>query len=232
MNRFLRFLLPVFTLAVLFSMSAPETRAQDVIRQILNRMDTNNKSLKSLKSKIQMARWDSVIDETESKEGELNYLPGRTESQIFVRINWSKPHREELVVANGEYVLHRPAIKQAIVGKVDSVKSKNSKAGGVLAFMSMTKAQLNANYTVDYKGEETVKSGVKTFHLVLTPKTATSYKSADLWVDANGMPVQARIVEKNNDTTTILLSDVQRNATVKGSEFKISPPKGTAIVKG
>jgi outer membrane lipoprotein-sorting protein len=51
-------------------------------------------------------------------------------------------------------------------------------------------------------------------------------------VDANGMPVQAKVVEKNNDTTTILLSDVKRNATVKASVFKIEPPKDVKIIQG
>ncbi len=232
MHKYLRFILPTIAIVFLFSAAAAEISAQDIIRQVLNRMDTNNKSLKSLKSKIQMAKLDSTLGETDLKEGELNYLPGTSEKQIYVRINWVKPLDEQLAVANGEYVLYTPRRKQAIVGKVDSVKGKNSKAGGVLAFMSMSKAQLSENYEVKYVAEETVKSGVNTFHLLLTPKKPTSYKTADLWVDANGMPVQARIVERNNDTTTILLSDIQRNATVKASVFKISPPKGTAIVRG
>jgi outer membrane lipoprotein-sorting protein len=98
--------------------------------------------------------------------------------------------------------------------------------------MSMSRAQLAANYDVRYAGEETVKSGVKTWHLVLTPKTPTSYKSADLWVDKDGMPVQATIVEKNNDSTTILLSAIVPNSTLNASVFTISPPKGTSIVQG
>ena len=195
-------------------------------------MDDNNKSLVSLKSDIKMAKHDSVLKETDILEGSLSYKPGKSESAIFVRIDWVKPAEESLAVANGQYVLYRPRTKQAIVGKVDGVKSKNSKAGGALAFMSMSKAQLTANYDVKYAGDETVNNGANTFHLVLTPKTATSYQTADLWVDGNGMPVQVRIVEKNNDTTTVMLSNVQRNATVNGSVFKISPPKGTAIVQG
>lgn len=231
MNKFMRFILPAIAVLFLFNIGATEASAQR-IREILNRMDTNNKSLKSLISNIQMAKVDTTLGETDLKEGELSYLPGRTEKQIYVRIKWTKPLEEHLAVANGEYVLYTPRRNQAIVGKVDSVKGKNSKAGGVLAFMSMTKAQLAENYEVKDMGDETVKGGVNAFHLLLTPKKATSYKAADLWIDANGMPVQARIVENNNDTTTILLSNIRRNVTVKANVFKISPPKGTAIVQG
>jgi len=216
----------------MFSAGAGAVSGQDVLRKILKRMDDNNKSLTSLKADIKMNKFNSQLGENDLTEGNMNYVPGRTEKQIYVRIDWTRPVVEHLVIANGQYVLFRPKAKQAIVGKVDSVKGNGGKAGGALAFMTMSKEQLSQNYTVKYIADETVNGGVQTFHLELTPKAATSYKSADLWVDANGMPVQARIVEKNNDTTTILLSNIQKNATIKASEFKISPPKGTNIVRG
>ncbi|HEX6126808.1 MAG TPA: outer-membrane lipoprotein carrier protein LolA [Pyrinomonadaceae bacterium] len=234
MNKYFRFILPAIAILFLFSASAANASGQDILRQILKRMDENNKSLTSVKGNIKMNKFNAQLGENDLTEGDISYLPGRTEKQLFVRIDWRKPVVEHLAIANGEYVLYRPRTKQAIVGKVDGVKG-NQKTGGALAFMSMTKAQLSENYTVRYVGDETVTGGakpVKAFHLELTPKKPTSYKSADLWVDTDGMPVQAKIVEKNNDATTVLLFNVQRNATVKASLFKISPPKGTAIVQG
>lgn len=230
MNKYLRFLLPSIAVLFLFNATAVDTQAQ-ILREILNRMDTNNRSLKSLKASVKMNKLDSVLGENDLYEGSLSYIPGRSQNQIFVRIDWAKPRVEHLAVANGSYVIYRPGSKWAATGKVDSVKG-GGKAGGVLAFMSMSKAQLAANYSVEYAGEETVKNGTKAWHLVLTPKQATSYKSAELWVDSNGMPVQAKIIEKNNDTTTLLLSDIQRNATVSASVFKLKPPAGTEIVRG
>jgi outer membrane lipoprotein-sorting protein len=230
MNKYFRFILPAIAIIFLFNAAAGVASAQDVLRQILKRMDDNNKSLTSLKGNIKMEKRDSVLGETDLSEGSLSYLPGRSQKQVYMRIDWAKPRVEQLAIANGQYVLYRPSLKQAIVGNVDS--AKGPKAGGALAFMSMSKAQLSENYSVKYIGDETVAGGTNTFHLQLTPKTSMSYKSADLWVDANGMPVQAKVVERNNDTTTILLSNIQRNATVKASYFKISPPKGTAIVQG
>ena len=231
MNKYFRVVLPAIAILFLFNALSADASAQGVLPEILKRMDNNNKSLTSLKSNIKMAKFNAQLGENDLTEGELNYLPGKSEKDIYVRIDWSKPLVEHLAIANGQYVLYRPRTKQAIVGKVDSAKG-NSKSGGALAFMTMSRAQLKENYDVKFAGEETVNSGVNTFHLVLTPKKPNSYKSADLWVDVNGMPVQAKIIEKNNDSTTVLLSNIQRNATVKASVFKISPPKGTAIVQG
>jgi outer membrane lipoprotein-sorting protein len=98
--------------------------------------------------------------------------------------------------------------------------------------MNMSKAQLQANYTVKYLGQANVAGGIPTWHLELVPKTAQKYKSAELWVDGNGMPIQAKVVENNNDTTTVLLSNLQKNVTLNASIFKIDLPKGTKIVKG
>lgn len=230
MNKYLKYILPAIAI-VFFMSAAASTASAQILREILNRMDSNNKSLTSLKSSIKMNKANAQLGENDISEGSLSYLPGKTQNQIYVRIDWAKPLVEHLAIANGRYVLFSPRKKQVIEGKVDSVKS-GPKAGGALAFMTMSRAQLSANYDVKYAGEESVSSGVKTFHLVLTPKAAASYKSADLWVDSNGMPVQAKIVEKNNDSTTILLTNIQRNATVKARDFKINPPKGTAVVQG
>lgn len=230
MHKFLRYILPAIAVMFVFNAAATETPAQ-ILREILKRMDNHNRSLTSLKGNIKMNKFNAQLGENDLNEGDLNYLPGKTKRQVYVRIDWTKPVVEHLAVANGEYVLYRPRTKQAIVGKVDSAKG-SAKTGGALAFMTMSKAELSANYDVQYKGEETVNSGVNTWHLVLTPKTATSYKSADLWVDANGMPVQAKIVEKNNDTTTILLYNIKKNETLKASLFKIKPPSDVKIVQG
>jgi outer membrane lipoprotein-sorting protein len=232
MNRYFRFLLPAIAFIFLFNASSSAVSAQNVLREILQRMDNNNRSLVSLKSSIKMNKVNSQLGENDLTEGSLSYLPGKSEKQIYVRIDWTKPVEEYLSIANGKYVLFRPKAKQAIRGTVDSAKG-NSKSGGALAFMTMSKAQLSANYAVAYAGEETVSGGGKTWHLVLTPKTTTSYKSADLWVDTNGMPVQAKIVERNNDTTTVLLSNIQKNVTIKGNVFDLSPMlKGVKVIDG
>ena len=230
MTKYMRYILPAIALAILFTASAGEASAQDILRQILKRMDDNNKSLVSLKGAIKMAKTDATLGETDTTEGELSYLPGKSSTQIYLRIDWTKPV-EHLAIANGQYILYRPGANRAITGKVDSTKA-NTKAGGALSFMTMSKAELSANYDVEYKGEETVGGGTNTWHLLLKPKKQTSYKSADLWVDANGMPVQAKVVEKNNDSTTIQLSKIQKNATIKANDFRITPAKGTEMVKG
>jgi outer membrane lipoprotein-sorting protein len=97
--------------------------------------------------------------------------------------------------------------------------------------MSMSKAQLKQNYSMKYLGEATLTNGTKTWHLELTPNARTSYKSAEVWVDGNGMPVKSKVTEHNNDSTTVLLSNLQKNVKIDTSAFKVDLPKGTKIIK-
>ncbi|MBL8123205.1 MAG: outer membrane lipoprotein carrier protein LolA [Pyrinomonadaceae bacterium] len=224
------FLMALFAVVVGFA-AASQASAQGILSDILKRMDTNNKGLKSLRSNIKMSKHNAQLDEYDLYEGTVQYLPAPAKEKIRVRIDWTKPVEEQLAVGGGKYILYRPRLKQAIVGNVDSAKG-NAEAGGALAFMSMSREQLKANYDVAYIGEETVNGSVRTWHIKLTPKSATSYKGADLWVDVNGMPVQAKVIEKNNDSTTIQLTAIDRNATVKADDFVIKPPKDTKIIQG
>jgi outer membrane lipoprotein-sorting protein len=50
-------------------------------------------------------------------------------------------------------------------------------------------------------------------------------------VDGNGMPIQAKVTENNNDTTTVLLTKLQKNVTVNGKDFEVSLPKDVKVVK-
>jgi len=45
------------------------------------------------------------------------------------------------------------------------------------------------------------------------------------------MPVQSKVIEKNNDTTTVLLTNLQKNVRVDKSEFQIKLPDGTKVIK-
>ena len=66
----------------------------------------------------------------------------------------------------------------------------------------------------------------------MTPKSTANFKMAELWVDGNGMPIQAKVVEANNDTTTVLLSDIKKNTTINLADFQQKFTKNTKIVKG
>ena len=203
-----------------------ESHAQ--LNQILKRMDAHKKALSSLKANIQMAKTDVLLDETDVTSGTVKYVP-RKGRDAYVRIDWTNPVNESLAVANGQYVLYVPRRKEAFVGKT-SEAGKGSSQNNLLRFMYMSKAELKRNFRMQYLGVEEVKSN-KMWHLRLFPKTKASFKIADLWVDKDGMPRQVKITEKNDDTSVILLSNIDKNKSIKAKDFKVSLPKGTKIIR-
>lgn len=214
----------------LFSIFAVnETKAQNILPEILKRMDEHQKALKSLKANVVMDKYNPQIDTHDVYEGVSQYVAvsGR---DARVRIDWNKPAKETLAYADGQYILYRPRTGDALTGTRQK-STGSSSASNAFSFMNMSKDQLRANYSVKYLGKETVSGGADTWHLELTPKTAQSYKLVELWVDGNGMPLQIKVVENNNDTTTILLSNLQKNVTIDGKQFKLDLPKGTKITK-
>lgn len=229
MKNYLR--LSLLTTALIFTFSI-FTNAQTNINEILKRMDEHQKALSSLKASVMMDKYNAQLDEHDISEGNAMYVKIK-ERDANVRIDWTKPQQESLSVVNKQYVLYRPRLNQAIVGNVDDAQKKNTQAVPTFDFMKMSKDQLRANYSVKYLGEEQVKGGIPTWHLELTPKTGKSYKTVDVWVDGNGMVLQTKVNENNGDSTTLNLSNLQKNVTINvKNEIVIKLPPGTPIVKG
>ncbi len=232
MSRFLKTGLFVIGLGILIlNASVTTVKAQGPLTEILRRMDNNNKYLQSLTANVTMVKLNSQLNEQDTTTGTTSYLPKTAGHVMYVRIDWVKPVEEKVAVIGDDYELWRPRLNQVIVGKAKQA-ANGAAAGNALGFMNMSKAQLNANYEVVYLGDELVSGGITTFHLQLTPKAATSYKSAELWVDGDGMPRQAKIIERNNDTTTVLLSNIKKNVTLQASLFKLEyDPKKVKKIK-
>ena len=200
-----------------------------ILRELLNRMDTHNQRLTTLRAKLTEVKTNAQLGTTDTRTGTVIYgkRPGK---DALARIDWDKP-QESISVVDGKYTLYQAHLKQALTGSTKDV-AKGPRGDSALAFMNMSKEQLQANYTVVLLGENvTLSSGVKTWHLGMTPKTKTKYKSAELWVDADGMPHQTKIIENNDDTATYLLTSIEKNPALKTSNFQITLPSGTKVQK-
>ena len=217
--------------SIISSPTGANGQSAGLVSSVLNRMERNRQSLKSLKASLSMEKYNAQLRDRDNYSGWVLYVPG-SGRDASVRIEWQKPRHEILTVAKGQYTLFRPSLGQAIVGKSGSVKGKAG-ASGVLDMMYMSKQQLEAKFQpVQDVREETLWGGVSTIHLTLVPKGNASFKYAEIWVDSAGMPVQTKIVEKNDDATTMRLSGVERNLRISSDEFNLKLDSRVKIVKG
>jgi outer membrane lipoprotein-sorting protein len=227
-------MLVLATMAVVPSNASTPAPAQGagLVSSILNNMERNRKELKSLRAGVWMQKYNAQIKETDSYLGEAHYIPGAGRSNVSLRVDWAKPRAEVLTVADGQYTLFRPYMNTAYKGSSASA-SKNNKVTNVLGFgLNVSKAELNAKFhPVELLGEGSL-DGPHVWWLKLVPKGAASYKHIELWVDDQGMPRQVRVVEKNNDMTTVRLVNPQKNAPIDSAVFDLKLGSDVKIVKG
>lgn len=234
MKRFSPILLAIIVLAAtLVGGSTNEAHGQTagLVSSVLSRMENNRKSLMSLRAGLSMEKYNAQLRDAEHYDGVVLYVPG-SGREASVRIEWRSPQHEILAVSNGKYTLFRPRLKQAMIGKSGSVRGKAG-AGGILELMYMTRQQLEARFQpVQDVREEKLWGGVSTIHLTLVPKGNASFKYAEIWVDSFGMPVQTKIVEKNDDATTMRLRNLEKNIKIASNEFSIKLDPDVKVVKG
>lgn len=229
MKNILRFGFTAIAVLVLFNTVAViETKAQ-IVNDILKRMDTHYKTLKSLKANVAREKYNSQLEETDKQQGTITLLPGKGRNVAF-RLDWTTKPQEIISVVNGKYVAYKESTKILYTGNSES-KKLNEKGGSVLKIFSMSKDEIKAAYDVNYVGQENISGNISTWHLKLVPKTQMSYKFSEIWVDGNGMPLMGKITMPNDDTDTILISGLKKNEKIDPKIFKVDYPPGTKIEK-
>ena len=232
MRRFATLGLALAILVAAVAVSSPtkvDAQSAGLVSALINRMERNRRELKSLRAGINMEKYDARIRDTDKRGGVVLYVPGQGRS-AYVRVDWQYPAKETLAVADGQYTLFRPRLNMAYKGAAGSSRAK---AGGVFDFLNMSGQQIRTRFEpLQDIYEETLWGGVSTTHIKLVPKGGASYKYAEVWIDGGGMPVQTKVVEKNDDATTVRLTDMQKNAGISLDQFKLQLDGSVKIIKG
>ena len=221
----------IFSALIMVSPATTHGQGAGLVSSVLSRMEKNRQTMKSLRAGISMVKYNSQLGVEDKYHGVVIYLPGAGR-QASVRIDWSHPRREVLSVNNNKYTIFRPALNVAYTGDSRRMGGKDSKASGLFDMLNMSRQQLEARFQpVKDVREETLWGGVGTIHLTLVPKGNAGYKYAEVWIDSAGMPVQAKIVEKNDDSTTMRLTGLEKNQKVSPSDFDVKLDSNVKIVK-
>jgi len=129
--------------SIISSPGAANGQSAGLVSSVLNRMERNRQSLKSLKASLSMEKYNSQLRDKDQYIGSVMYMPANGRN-AYVRIEWQKPRREILAVANGQYTLFRPSLNQAMRGKTGSIKGSQG-AGSVLDMIQNAAAIIHLN---------------------------------------------------------------------------------------
>lgn len=234
MKKMLRLGLTAIALVLFFNAFATtETKAQH-LNEILKRMENYRVNLTSLESNLTMIKYDPVIRKADTTTGSLKYAAVRDKKgrdvDAAIRIDWEKPE-ETLSVVKGIYILYRPRLNVYYTGKANS-KNASDKGGDALKFLNMSRKELIANYSAQYLGEERLDDNTAVLHLKLTPKAASKYTHADVWVDGNGRILQFKITMKSGDYTAFRLSNLKQNPPLSKEAFVVKIPSNAKKIDG
>lgn len=229
-----RFVPLTFAVALILSaivLSSPTTangQSAGLVSSVLNRLEKNRANLKSLRAGINMEKYNAQIGSSDRLSGVVLYIPGAGRN-ASVRLEWQKPAHEILSVQDGKYILFKPRLLTAYTGS----SSKAPKGpNGIMDMMYMSRQQLETKFQpLQDVREETLWGGVSTIHLTLVPKGNAGYKYAEIWIDSSGMPVQSKIVEKNDDVTTMRLVSIEKNAKISNDDIKLKLDSNVKIIK-
>lgn len=199
--------------------AAPPAAGPPVISNILKRMETHQLALKTLQSDIKISSFDAALNKSVDRRGKLIYQPIKTNPSI--RVDLEEPD-ESISLVNGNYSIYFPELKQYRNGKPRDVRMVRG-----LAFLNTPAVDLKSSYNVDYIGAEDVVPGIRTWHLELKPKNAGEFKSVHLWVNADGMPIQLKFVEQDDDFMILLITNPVKNFILKPEVFQIEIPENT-----
>ena len=140
-------LVVTFILSALVIVSPTTTNGQGagLVSSVLNRMEKNRQSLKSLRAGISVVKYNSQLGVEDKYNGVVIYLPGAGR-QGSVRIDWTSPRRETLAVNNNKYTIFRPTLNVAYTGDARKMPGDQGKASGLLDMMNMSRGQLEARF--------------------------------------------------------------------------------------
>lgn len=219
-------------LAIIISAAPQQTahaQGAGLVSSIIKKMDANRRTLSGLRAEVKMEKFNAQFKDSEYSTGAMIYMSDKGKG-ANVRIDFTKPQQEILSVVEGKYVLYRPRLNMAYVGRADN---KNDKAAGALGFsLGMSGQQMRSRFQEpELLGDGDLDGGVHVYHMRLVPKGGARFKYAEIWVDDSGMPVQTKWVEASGDSTTIRLYNVQRNAKLSTDSFRFTLPDGVKRVE-
>jgi outer membrane lipoprotein carrier protein len=89
----------------------------------------------------------------------------------------------------------------------------------------------SSKYNARGNGQESIE-GSQAHRVVLVPKAPTSYREAELWIDArSNLLKRVELREDNGVVRRISLTNVALNATPPSGAFSFTPPPGTQVIK-
>ena len=198
------------------------------IDDILAGIETANSSFKTMKADITFTRTITLLESTETSQGELSY---KKPQKLYLKFY---PPKNEVNIVDGKYVwVYHPNEKQ--VEKYEM--SKGGQSSQSMSFFefgygeSVGEARKNYEITlIDTRGEEPKQ----VYTLNLKPKNPKSqYSGIKLWIeDGFWLPHKIELGESGGEVVnTIELKNIKLNKGMSDKIFTFDVPRNVEVIE-
>jgi hypothetical protein len=219
--------------------SATTAPIESRVHTVLQQLERRGESVKDLKAKIEWQVLDRIIDDKQTKSGELLFQRAKPHDKFLIR--FTRTVVEDQVIEKPEehlfdgqwYTEKREATKtvtkREIVRPGEEFDPFKLGQGPFPLPFGQKEAEIMDKFDVSYV-EPAKDDPANTSHLKLVPKAsaqemAEKYKELHFFVDKKlDLPVKVVADQKDDKLVTVVFGDIRVNTAIPGSAFEIQVP--------
>jgi outer membrane lipoprotein-sorting protein len=219
------------TLLILGSLLSNANAQEFTVDQVISKLDQGGRTFKSLESSIERTKVTVLVNDRSTDNGK--FYVARQGNSNRVKIDFTAPTAQSMLLDKGKLLLYYPKIKQA----QEYVLGQSQDKGGSFIFpgFGQTGEEIRRDYNTRVVGTEVV-NGQKTTMLELKPKSpkyAAQFPSIVLWLDEQRwVPLQVRHNEASGDYQIAKFTNIKMNAGISNSVFTVKLPGDVKVSKG
>jgi outer membrane lipoprotein-sorting protein len=205
-----------------------EIPAPKNLDQVLAEIDKANTAFKTLKADITFTRTITLLESTETSQGEMSY---KKPKKLYLKFY---PPRNEINIVDGKYVwVYHPKEKQAEKYEMDKGKQSSQS----LSFFEFGYGESVESAKKDYEITmlETKEDGKTRFYILdLRPKDPKSqYSDIRLWVEEGfWLPGRIELYESEGEVVNVIeLKNIKLNKGMSDKLFIFDVPRGVEIIE-
>jgi len=218
---------------ILFVAIVPVLHAQQSsadLDSVLNRMDSLASTFKSAQADFVWDQYEMAVNSTDTQQGKIYFRRKSESAEMTADIGDPAPKK---VLFQGDTVrVYEPKIDRLTIYNLG--KNKADFESYLLLGFGGRGHDLQQSFDVKYLGREQAQ-GVNAAKLELVPKSASvrnNFNRILLWIDmARGVSVQQQFFAPLGDYRLAKYSNIQINASIPDSVFKLKTTSKTEVVK-
>jgi len=197
--------------------------------RVLDEMDKAAANFRSAEANFVWEQYQKVVDETDTQKGKIYFR--RSGNGVEMATDIVEPEKKYVLYADSKVEIYQPKIDQVTV--YNAGKNKAEFESFIVLGFGGSGHNLLKQFEVKYEGMEKVND-VDTAKLDLTPKSQkvrNTFQHILLWIDpARGVSVQQQFFEPSGDYRLARYSDIQINAKIPDTVFKLKTTGKTKTV--